>query len=110
MERVWGLGWANFWLQKIHQMHRDEVAGCPEGAELLSRTDVCAVQGFVKPGRYITVQGHPEFNEEIVREICRVRHDGGVFSDEVYEDAMARVANQHDGVRIARAFLEFLMA
>jgi len=59
--------------------------------------------------RLITVQGHPEFNEEIVRELLEVRHKQGIFDDETFEDAMQRVGNGHDGFVVAEAFLRFLL-
>lgn len=93
---------------RIHQMHRDEVHAYPPGVVPLAHTPACPTQAMYLPGRMISVQGHPEFTESIVREILQLRHDSGIFSDAVYEDAMARVADKHDGVAIAQAFLRFL--
>ncbi|KAB5554922.1 class I glutamine amidotransferase-like protein, partial [Coniochaeta sp. 2T2.1] len=94
--------------QKVHQMHRDAVASLPAGAESLGETDVCPVQGFVILGKVITVQGHPEMTGPIVKEILDLRHEMGILSDEIYQDGMDRVQDEHDGVPIARAFLKFL--
>jgi GMP synthase-like glutamine amidotransferase len=91
-------------------MHRDQVTTMPEGAELLGSTDKCKLQGLLYPGRYITVQGHPEFTSEIVSEIASFRHDAGLFDDALYQDAMDRVGLDHDGVEIARAFVKFILA
>ncbi|MCJ1486194.1 hypothetical protein MMC06_006370, partial [Schaereria dolodes] len=52
--------------------------------------------------------GHPEFDAEIVTELLRARHKQQIFSDETFEDAMARVAREQDGVLVAGAFLRFL--
>lgn len=93
---------------RIHQMHRDAVFSYPAGAIPLAETDVCPVQGMLIPGKVITVQGHPEFTEGIVREILEARHAIAIFSDEVYESGIDRVANDHDGVAIARAFIKFM--
>ena len=60
------------------------------------------------PGVYITVQGHPEFTEELISEVLYNRHEQGVFSDDIYNEAMTRAGAQHDGVAIGRAFLKFL--
>jgi GMP synthase-like glutamine amidotransferase len=57
----------------------------------------------------ITVQGHPEFNEDIVTEILHSRYKAGVFDDFTFEDAMQRVGKPHDGVVVAQAFLRFLL-
>lgn len=93
----------------IHQMHRDIMFAYPEGVEPLAYTDKCAVQGMYAPKRLIAIQGHPEFNEEIVRELLLVRHAAKVFDDEVFEDAMGRVDKYQDGVVVAKAFLKFLL-
>ncbi|KAI1211114.1 class I glutamine amidotransferase-like protein [Annulohypoxylon truncatum] len=92
----------------IHQMHRDIVFSLPPGAVQLARTDVCPVQAIYIPKRVITVQGHPEFTADMVREILEMRRYGGILSENVFEDGMRRVNNKHDGVAVARAFLRFL--
>lgn len=89
-------------------MHRDAVFSYPAGAVPLADTDVCPVQGMLVPGKVITVQGHPEFTEGIVREILESRHDSKIISDELYKSGIDRVANEHDGLTIARAFLKFM--
>ncbi|CAN8102755.1 unnamed protein product [Discula destructiva] len=93
---------------KIHQMHKDMVFGMPSGAESLAESDVCENQGFLLPGRAITVQGHPEFTGEIMPEILGVRHQAGIFDEELYASGMERATKEHDGVRIAQAFLRFI--
>ncbi|KAJ4159785.1 uncharacterized protein LMH87_007730 [Akanthomyces muscarius] len=93
---------------RIHQMHTDIVADFPPDAVPLGGNDICSVQAMYAPGKYIAVQGHPEFTQDIVTEILFNRHTVGVFTDELYNDGMARVANEHDGFAIARAFLKFL--
>ncbi|KAL3427264.1 GMP synthase [Phlyctema vagabunda] len=93
----------------LHQMHHDIVYNYPEGVEELAYTDKCAVQGMYASKRFITVQGHPEFTEQIVRELLTARHASGVFNDELFNDAMGRVDKNQDGVVVAQAFLKFLL-
>jgi len=93
---------------RLHQMHRDIVHFYPSGTIPLGSSPRCEVQGMYAPRRFITVQGHPEFNEEIVAEILASRHKNGVFSDTAYEEAMARVGNEHDGLAVGKAFLMFV--
>jgi GMP synthase-like glutamine amidotransferase len=90
-------------------MHRDIIYYYPEGVERLGSSPVCSVQGMYQKGHVITVQGHPEFDEEITTEILRARHTKGIFSDEDFDKYMQRVARPHDGVLVGRAFLEFLL-
>jgi GMP synthase-like glutamine amidotransferase len=95
--------------QSLHQMHRDVVYAYPEGVEELGSSPVCGVQGMYSPRRLITVQGHPEFNEEIMTEIIETRHQLGIFDDQVYRQHMEKVPKKHDGLVVSRAFLTFLM-
>lgn len=89
-------------------MHRDIIFSNPEGAVNLAENNICSTQGFILPGKAITVQGHPEFTGAIVSEIIELRHDTGVFSDEDYTSGINRAENEHDGVKIAQAFLRLI--
>lgn len=89
-------------------MHQDIVEEFPAGAIPLAGNEKCAVQAMYSPGKYITVQGHPEFTGEIVTEVVTNRRVAGVFNDEMADDALKRAVIPHDGVAIARAFLKFL--
>ncbi|KAH8809106.1 class I glutamine amidotransferase-like protein [Xylogone sp. PMI_703] len=93
----------------LHQMHRDAVYSYPEGVEALAYTEKCPVQGMYLAKKLITVQGHPEFTEQIVREILTARHESGIFDKPAFEEAISRVENPHDGVVVAKAFLKFLL-
>ncbi|KAJ3494581.1 hypothetical protein NLG97_g3977 [Lecanicillium saksenae] len=93
---------------RIHQMHTDIVNDFPSDAVALGGNGICSVQAMYSPGKYIAVQGHPEFTKEIVTEILFNRHTVGLFTDELYNSGMSRVANEHDGFAIARGFLKFL--
>ncbi|RMD41328.1 hypothetical protein DV735_g3793, partial [Chaetothyriales sp. CBS 134920] len=95
--------------QAIHQMHRDIVFYSPEGVEVLGSSPACKVQGMYAPGRLFTVQGHPEFSQEISCEILSSRHDVGVFDDEAYEEYTERASLPHDGLQISQAFIKFLL-
>jgi GMP synthase-like glutamine amidotransferase len=93
----------------LHQMHRDVVYAYPEGVEQLGYSLVCKVQGMYAPKRLITVQGHPEFNEEIMTEIIETRHSTGIFDDAAYKEHMGKVPKPHDGLIVSKAFLRFLL-
>lgn len=90
-------------------MHRDIVYSYPPGVTPLASSPRCAVQGMYVPRRLITVQGHPEFTDEIVEEILDSRYKNGVFTEDEYKEAMSRVKNHHDGVAVGVAFLKFLL-
>lgn len=90
-------------------MHRDIIYSYPAGVEPLGSSPLCRVQGMYKKGHVITIQGHPEFNEEIMTELLRARHAMGLFNDEDFDKYMDRAGKPHDGVVVGRAFIEFLL-
>lgn len=90
-------------------MHRDIVHDFPPDAIPLGSNAVCAVQAMYLPGRYMTVQSHPEFTEEIISEILFNRHTVGIYTDELYEDGIKRAKLPHDGVAVGKAFLKFIL-
>ena len=89
-------------------MHKDIVHDHPTGVESLGSSPVCDVQGMYVPNRLISVQGHPEFDDEMVTAICEKRHEQGIFDDETFTDAISRVKNEQDGVTVAQGFLKML--
>ncbi|KIW87466.1 uncharacterized protein Z519_11789 [Cladophialophora bantiana CBS 173.52] len=94
---------------RLHQMHRDCVFYYPEGVEALGSSPVCKVQAMYSPKRLLTVQGHPEFNQEIMTEIINTRHATGIFDDKAYKEHMKKVDLPHDGLIVSQAFLKFLL-
>jgi GMP synthase-like glutamine amidotransferase len=90
-------------------MHKDIVFEYPDSVERLGTSPKCENQGMLIPRKLISVQGHPEFTEEIVRELLETRHQQGIFDDAIFKDTMSRVANHHDGVVVAGAFVKFLI-
>lgn len=90
-------------------MHRDIIYAYPPGVQELGASPRCSVQGMSIPHKLLTVQGHPEFDAEIVRELLEVRHEQGIFDDGVFEEALGRVERRQDGVVVAKAFLRFLL-
>lgn len=76
-------------VQCLHQMHRDIVVNYPPGIEQLGHTPRTLVPALYVKDKLITVQGHPEFNGDIVADIANSRFDLGLFDKELYEDAMS---------------------
>jgi GMP synthase-like glutamine amidotransferase len=88
-------------------MHQDEISGMPTGVQLLASTEKCENQGMYQKGRLITVQGHPEFTEDMVKYSLDARQD--IFPPDVYKDAIRRLKDHDDGMIITQAFLRFLL-
>jgi hypothetical protein len=89
-------------------MHRDLVPYHPTSVEPLGFTDHCHVQFIYLEHRVMSVQGHPEFDGAIADEILH-RRRGSVLDEATYQDAKARVDDQHDGATVAAVFVRFLM-
>lgn len=90
-------------------MHQDIAYGYPSEVVSLGASPRCAVQGMYVPGKLIALQGHPEFREDIISEIIKMRTASGLFSKEQSEDALSRAGLPHDGIAITMAFLKFLI-
>ena len=90
-------------------MHRDIVDGYPEGVESLGSSPICANQGMFAAKRLISVQAHPEFDEDIMLELLKVRHGIGLFTDEEYARFLPLAGLHDDGVAVSKAFIEFLL-
>ena len=81
-------------------MHKDIVFDYPEGAEKLGASPRCLVQGMYRKGRYISVQGHPEWHEGVVTPLIEERAASGVIPKETAEDAMRRKDLRNDGLSV----------
>lgn len=97
----------------MHQMHRDHVPVLPpplDGVEvqLLGSSEKCKIQAMYVPGRFISVQGHPEFTGEIVGEMVEGRYKLGIFDEAMYKDFTSRLGRD-DGMEVALVFLRFLL-
>ncbi|KAE9370132.1 class I glutamine amidotransferase-like protein [Stipitochalara longipes BDJ] len=93
----------------LHQIHGDIVYDYPPGVEELAYTDACPVQSMYISKRVMTVQGHPEFTEEIMKELLDRAYATGFFDKKLFEDSMKKVDKYQDGVVVAQAFLRFLL-
>lgn len=81
----------------------------PPNVVPLGSTAKCGVHGMYSPGRFITVQGHPEFNQDIVEEMLHYRRSTGVFNEEDYQRYLAAAKLEQDGPTIAKKMTEFLL-
>ncbi|GCB19429.1 putative glutamine amidotransferase-like protein C13C5.04 [Aspergillus awamori] len=91
----------------IHMMHRDIVYEVPPGCVNLGATLICGIQGLYVPKRILCVQGHPEYNEYMVSELLKLRR--GMLGEVVYEDGMARVGREHDGLVFCETMCRFAL-
>jgi len=99
----------------IHQMHQDIVTKAPDGFQLLGSTPRASNQGMVmlhsppsdsasseinvhRDVHVFTIQGHPEFNSDIVNKILTKRGAAGRMSPTTVAEGRERAGKEHDGV------------
>ncbi|KAI9661718.1 MAG: hypothetical protein M1821_008956 [Bathelium mastoideum] len=92
----------------IHQMHHDIITSYPTNVLPLGSSAVCSTQGMLIPRKLITLQGHPEFNGEIMLQLLNASDELGFEDKALWEDAVRRAKEPHDGALIAATFLRFL--
>lgn len=92
-------------------MHHDAVLTVPPGVANLGSSTKCPVQILYQPGRLLSFQGHPEFDELINEEIIRADSENGhvYFDDETFRDALERVSRPHDGLLMASRVMQFFL-
>jgi len=92
----------------LHLLNRDMVLQSPSGVEILAYTSKTDIHSMYAAGKLITIQGHPEFTEEMSREILQLRRDAGIVDKDTFDDAFPRLSNPSNGIWVAKAFLDFL--
>lgn len=94
---------------QIMQMHRDIVVACPPGVKLLGSSPMCENQGMYVQRRLITVQAHPEFRDDIMKELIEIRKGNKIIDETLAADGLRRIMERNDGYVVAKAFLRFLI-
>jgi len=102
-------------------MHQDIVSNVPENAKIIGSNEMCECQVFWIPDRVLSIQGlngwvialmegHPEFNPRIVEFLLRHRYSRGTLSKDVMDEAFLHVAEEHDGIKVGGAIMNFILA
>ncbi len=92
---------------RLFMSHRDEVATLPAGAIPWLVGDNRPHQGFVIPGKAVTVQGHPEYESE--QAAAGYRRKRGRLGPDLFEDAMTSLGVADDGVVLSAEVLLYFL-
>ncbi|KAJ3378440.1 hypothetical protein HDU84_007562 [Entophlyctis sp. JEL0112] len=79
----------------FYSMHKDKVTVCPPGFKNLISTSMCTYQSLVKGNSVLTIQAHPEFSADVVRELILLRR-GKVFNEEFGNEALDMLEKHPD--------------
>lgn len=89
-------------------MHRDAVTKLPPNVKAIGQSSRCDTQIMYEPGRVLGLQGHPELDGLTAKRLLQQRSDAGILDKETFEDAMARVEHDHDGLVVAEGIWRVL--
>ncbi|MCB1675117.1 MAG: GMP synthase [Halioglobus sp.] len=93
---------------KVLVSHRDQIARCAPGAQVLASSDFCS-HAVCQVGEHIlTLQGHPEFVPGYARQLMLLRRQH--IGEQTYRAGMASLAGEAQSERVARWILNFLRA
>lgn len=77
---------------RVIESHRDQVSEIPFGAELLGYSERTPVEIFSLEDHVLGIQGHPEFEADVVLDIIESRLTSGIITEEVASCAKASIS------------------
>ena len=86
--------------------HQDQVVEKPKDAEVLASTDFCENAALVYGNQVLTIQPHPEFTADFLKDL--LEHRGHILPDDIRQTAEANADKATDEARIAEQFAKFL--
>lgn len=122
-DKGWGVGVHDYridrvhsWMQtgsrqaKMYAFHQDQVVKLPETAEVFLSSDFCPYAGLSYGDSIISVQAHPEFEEDYEVALLEA-YGGSVVPAEVSDAALdgMRAGQRADTEMMANWFAEFLL-
>ncbi|KAG0140324.1 hypothetical protein CROQUDRAFT_665338 [Cronartium quercuum f. sp. fusiforme G11] len=106
----------------LHQLHQDHVLSVPNNCFSIGSTSNCDIHGLIRFGSHLgpsefnrptdisllTVQGHPEFNPDVLLKLIDAREEGGVFSKALAEESRKYARMHDDGVWFGTLILQIM--
>lgn len=95
---------------RVMQSHQDQVQVIPPGGELLGFSDKTPIEVFAVGDHVLGIQGHPEFTEDVVKDLIDTRLSLGMLTEEEAKDARATLAagkpDREALVQLCKGFLK----
>lgn len=96
--------------------------GVPADCLSIGSTPNCAIHGFIKLASHVgprgsdspkdisvlTVQGHPEFNPDVMLKVIDAREESGVFSKALAQESRKYAQMHDDGVWFGSLILDVM--
>lgn len=97
---------------KVNVMHGDQVVELPDTAEIIASSEFCEFAGLYYPEGVLTYQGHPEFDNEFIRDLIEYKWGNGQnwVAQSVKDEAIASAEDGKPSARlpIAKFMLNFM--
>ncbi|MBA5708290.1 amidotransferase [Pseudomonas fulva] len=118
-EQGWGVGVHRYslaarapWMQpQVSELtllisHQDQVTELPKDATVIASSDFCPNAAYCIGDQVLCFQGHPEFVHDYSRALLDARQ--AHLGDEVYQQAVASLATEHQGDVVGEWMLRFI--
>jgi GMP synthase-like glutamine amidotransferase len=114
-QRGWAVGRHSYHFEGIGDVslnawHQDQVVEPPPGAETIASSPFCAHAALVYGDRALTVQAHPEFPNEVVADLVRLRRGTGTYPDDLMEAAEGHLSSLPDSPELGRRIAGFFLS
>ncbi|MEM9434778.1 MAG: type 1 glutamine amidotransferase [Pseudomonadota bacterium] len=102
----WSLGLTDYEFDalgpiRLNAWHQDQVIEAPQGATTIARNDFCQHAALLYGNKALTIQAHPEFNQDIMSSYVSARKGTADYPDALMDQVMERRALPDDNTRIA---------
>jgi GMP synthase-like glutamine amidotransferase len=93
----------------LNAWHQDQVVTRPDGATCVGGNSFCENAILTYGRRAFTVQPHPEFSNDLVRDYVTTRRGTGTYPDDQMTQAEADAVSPVDNAKIAAAIAQFFV-
>lgn len=95
----------------LNAWHQDQVITPPQGASTAASNDFCAHAALTYGDHIFTIQPHPEFSGDLIRDYVHLRRDGpGGYPPALMDRALAKADKPNDEAVVAGEIARFLLA
>ncbi|SDY82768.1 GMP synthase (glutamine-hydrolysing) [Jannaschia faecimaris] len=93
----------------LNAWHQDQVIALPEVATRLAASPFCENAILAYGNRAFTVQAHPEYSNDLIRDYVTVRRGTGTYPDDRMTQAEANTTLPTDDAKLAKAIAQFFL-
>ena len=92
----------------LNAWHQDQVVSIPGGAKVIARNPFCRIAALTYGDRVFTVQAHPEFRCDFLKDLITVR-GRGIVPDNLLDEATGKLGEPLDSPVLANRIGEFFI-